>query len=406
MSRRSIRSNKTRRLTLEALESRLAPSVYYVSPTGSDNNPGSLTSPLQTIQHAADLVNPGDTVLVNDGVYTKPTAPGPYSNYTSGYTAVVTVWRGGTAGNMITFKSINQYGAKIDGQNNTTFSGFMFANQVGFIRVEGFDLYGESDSNLSVAQGDAFDIYNGGHDLQIVGNNIHNIGNFYTDTTDGLNGIFIGNNYLNTIPSGTNILVQGNLIHDIGRLGPGPANTPYYENHDHGIYIHEGNTVTIINNVFYNNHHGWDIQLYPSPISNLNILNNTFAFYNPWRNGQIIISGALTNANIENNIFYEPSPGAAGGFSVSSALEIEDNKTITNMLVSNNLTYGGTCTFQTYSGITFVNNIDNTDPLFVNSSPTSFDFRLQTDHAPANRAGIIDHCGFVLQPHCHRPGRQ
>src|SRR5205823_1206578 len=120
----------------------------------------------------------------------------------------------------------NQYGAKIDGQNNTTFSGFMFANQVGFIRVEGFDFFGECDSNLSVPQGDAFDIYNGGHDLQIVGNNIHNIGNFASDTTDGLNGIFIGNNNSNTIPSGNNILIQGNLFHDIGRTGPGPLTRP------------------------------------------------------------------------------------------------------------------------------------------------------------------------------------
>ena len=60
----------------------------------------------------------------------------------------------------------------------------------------------------------------------------------------------------------------------------------------------QGTNVTIINNVFYNNQHGWDIQLYPNPISGLNILNNTFAFYNPWRNGQIIVSGALSNSNI------------------------------------------------------------------------------------------------------------
>jgi len=81
---------------------------------------------------------------------------------------VATIWRGGTANNLVTFKSINQYGAKIDGQSYTTFTGFMFANLAGYVRIEGFEFYGEGDSTLSVPQGDAIDIYNGGHDLQIV----------------------------------------------------------------------------------------------------------------------------------------------------------------------------------------------------------------------------------------------
>ncbi len=80
MRGKPIRTKKTRRLTLEALEPRLAPSVYYISPTGADNNPGSQAAPFQTIQHAADLVNPGDTVLVNDGVYVKPATLSPYSS--------------------------------------------------------------------------------------------------------------------------------------------------------------------------------------------------------------------------------------------------------------------------------------------------------------------------------------
>jgi parallel beta-helix repeat protein len=378
MRTRPIRTKKTCRLALEELESRLAPSVYYISPTGSDNNPGTQVSPFQTIQHAADLVNPGDTVLVNNGVYTKPATLSPYS---SGFSAVATIWRGGTANNLVTFKSINPYGARIDGQNYTTFSGFMFANVVGYVRIEGFDIYGEGDSTLSVPQGDAIDIYNGGNNVQIVGNNIHDIGHFGTDTADGLDGIFIGNNYLNSIAD-NNILVENNLIHNIGRYSPGEngwnPTQPYYQNHDHGIYIHEGSDITIINNVFYNNLHGWDIQLYPNPAVRLNILNNTFAFYNPWRDGQIVISSAMTDCNIENNIFYQPSV---------CALLFAGSMTITNTVVSHNLTYAGTITNMAYPGVTFVNNLDNTDPRFVNASSTSFDFRLQPG-SPAIDAGL------------------
>src|SRR5439155_16805389 len=122
---------------------------------------------------------------------------------------------------------------------------FMFANLAGFVRVEVFDIYGEGDQTLSVPQGDAIDIYNGGNDLQITGNNIHSIGHFGTDTADGLDGIFIGSS--SQVNKNNNILIQGNLIHDIGRYSPGengwtPAQ-PYYQNHDHGIYIHEGDDV-------------------------------------------------------------------------------------------------------------------------------------------------------------------
>src|SRR5205085_1083823 len=43
--------------------------AFYVSTTGSDSNPGSLSSPWRTIQHAANSVQAGDTVYVRGGVY-------------------------------------------------------------------------------------------------------------------------------------------------------------------------------------------------------------------------------------------------------------------------------------------------------------------------------------------------
>jgi hypothetical protein len=44
---------------------------YYVATTGSDSAPCSISEPCLTIQHAVDLaINPDDSVLVNDGIYT------------------------------------------------------------------------------------------------------------------------------------------------------------------------------------------------------------------------------------------------------------------------------------------------------------------------------------------------
>ncbi|PIN88978.1 hypothetical protein COU60_04865, partial [Candidatus Pacearchaeota archaeon CG10_big_fil_rev_8_21_14_0_10_34_76] len=43
--------------------------TYYVSTIGNDGNFGTISQPWKTLQHAADVVQPGDTVLVRGGVY-------------------------------------------------------------------------------------------------------------------------------------------------------------------------------------------------------------------------------------------------------------------------------------------------------------------------------------------------
>ena len=42
---------------------------YYVSPTGNNNNSGTLAHPFKTIQKAADNVEAGDVVNIMGGVY-------------------------------------------------------------------------------------------------------------------------------------------------------------------------------------------------------------------------------------------------------------------------------------------------------------------------------------------------
>src|SRR5947207_15131668 len=77
-------------------------------------------------------------------------------------------------------------------------------------------------------------------------------------------------------------------------------------NHEHGVYNGEGTNVIIRNNVFYNITRGWAIQRYGSSVDQLYIVNNTFAFPNPNRDGQIILAATTTNLYIQNNIFYQP----------------------------------------------------------------------------------------------------
>ncbi len=49
--------------------------TYYVSPLGIDTDPGSLTSPFQTIARAVTAAQPGDTVYLRQGVYRETVVP-------------------------------------------------------------------------------------------------------------------------------------------------------------------------------------------------------------------------------------------------------------------------------------------------------------------------------------------
>ena len=313
--------------------------IYYVAPTGSDSNPGTQSQPFHTIQHAADLVNPGDTVLVGDGTYTM-------TGNACG-SAVVCLTRGGTSSAWVTFRSINPLGAKIDGQSNSVRYGFEFQSAANYIRIDGFEVFG-----MGYAGGDAsgFVIYNGGHDVVIEHNDIHDIGRLCTDTTNGETGIFIEQ---------PNVTVESNTIHDIGRFAPGEngcsPSTSYYTNHDHGVYADgSGPTASgamIRNNIFWNNKRGWSIQVYPGSVSNLSILNNTFAYANPYSAGHIIIGANTTGARIIDNVFYQPNSAGIDFYS----------GTASGMVVANNISTNAIGT-ATPSGVSFSNNLANTDP--------------------------------------------
>jgi alpha-L-arabinofuranosidase len=62
-------------MVLLSLGQNLNAAELHVKPNGDDSNPGSEDAPLRTIQHAAELAQPGDVVLIHDGVYRERIAP-------------------------------------------------------------------------------------------------------------------------------------------------------------------------------------------------------------------------------------------------------------------------------------------------------------------------------------------
>jgi len=69
------RTPPARTALLEPLEDRRLLSVFFVSPSGSDDNAGTIGAPFQTIQQAADVAEPGDTVVVHAGTYRETVTP-------------------------------------------------------------------------------------------------------------------------------------------------------------------------------------------------------------------------------------------------------------------------------------------------------------------------------------------
>ena len=88
--------------------------VDQAAPGAADTNPGTEEQPFKTVQHAADMAKPGDTVYVMAGKYAER----------------VKVRAGGTEGKPVAFVAMPRRSATVRG----------FDLEAGYIRVEGFEI--------------------------------------------------------------------------------------------------------------------------------------------------------------------------------------------------------------------------------------------------------------------------
>jgi len=332
----------------------------YVANTGNDNYIGTATAPFLTIQKASLAALPGDTIIVKDGTYT------------TSIDEMTLFWGSGTADKHITYKAEHKWGAILDGMGIIGHC-FDFSGGVSYIDISGFEIRNFRWNAFSINNPQ-----NPNTNITIRDNLIHDIGRECTDTDNGKTGAYVH--------GGTDIIFERNVFHDIGRYAPGEngcsITLPYYKNHDHGVYIDGCNGLIARYNIFYNIQRGWGVHLYSGaglPSSNISVVNNTFAYGNPYKDGShILIAGALSNSNFKNNIFYGQ---------VSSGISLDAMSSYSNVSINNNIAYGGDglIVTNTASGVTLSNNITNTDALMLN--PGNFDFRLQSG-SPAINAGV------------------
>ncbi len=231
--------------TRKPVSTKATPKTYYVSGTGNDKNSGvSSSSPFKTIQKAANLTKPGDTVLIMNGVYRNASPSGN----------VVTITRSGTAKAWIKYKAYPGHSPKLQFNG---WHGVLLRDGASYIEINGLEVIGNNGKvTLDYAMSEKT-------------NRLNPLTNGNCISADGRKN---GHTH--------HIRIVNNNVHDCGGGGIGAMQSDY---------------VTIDNNVIFNN--GWYNVYACSGISFLNSWN-----FDNYRGYKMFV----TNNKVYNNRQYIP----------------------------------------------------------------------------------------------------
>lgn len=179
--------------------------VLYVSMSGSDASPGTIERPFATLQHAADVTRPGDTVDVRGGTYCQRLA--------------VTT-SGSQAGGYITYQSAPGETAVLDGgcllpQEGST--AMVSLHNVSYVTLRGFVVRNYKTNDPRSAPF-GIRIFGHGSHINLLNNDVNSIEQLY----QGLNRIGSGANGFGIAVYGTDssipisdLIIDGNKVHGL-----------------------------------------------------------------------------------------------------------------------------------------------------------------------------------------------
>ncbi|UUZ97700.1 right-handed parallel beta-helix repeat-containing protein [Paenibacillus sp. P25] len=358
---------------------------YYVSPSGSDTNPGTINAPWRTIQKAAKTAGPGSIVNVRGGTYKEK---------------VVFAKSGSAVAGPIVFQSYPGETAIVDGTglSVTDASSALFTlEDKSYITIRGFEL---RNLKTAVQYRTPMGIYvsGAGDHIEIRNNNIHHIETnvqaadggdahgiaFYgTAAPASLNNIVIDGNHLSNLKLGSSeaLVVNGNvetfqitnnIVHDNNNIGicvigwegtsPDPAydqarngvvsgntvyNTTSYGNPAYGtdtsadgIYVDGGKDTVIERNVSHHNDVGIEFtsEHKSKSASNITVRSNLVHdnIMGISLGGYDTSRGYTENSKIVNNTLYNNDKKNQGFGQIFIQYDTRNN------IIQNNIIYAGT----------------------------------------------------------------
>jgi hypothetical protein len=361
--------------TQEAAPSSATGNQYYVAATGSDSNNGSATTPWLTISHAVTIVAPGDTVHVMPGVYNES----------------VYIKTSGTSSQRIRLISDTPWGAKVTGDGSgdpgiqiragdyVDVMGFEVTNVNGYIGIETLSSYSHIIGNLvhdvsggcKLGQfglgGAGINLING-HDVDVIGNVVHDIGDYLNphgcETTQG-------------------IYVENTASPNAGGYSTRVWNNIIFHNESDGISSwHCATQMVLVNNLSFENGHTGILVGASDPgcINDNSIINNNILVHNGWHD--FCTYTDTSQCPIGNH-------SGAGGVDEGGATG--PNNKYWNNLSFENLDNGVQNDAINLSTGTQANNIGGVDPLFVNyQSDGSGNYHLQASSPAIDKGTSMD----------------
>ena len=363
-------------------------SSFYVSTTGDDSNPGTLTAPCRTVQHAADMVRAGGTVNVRGGIYEELLSINASGNSSDGF---------------ITFRSYPGETAILDATRFTPKdrSGIVTIHSQSYVRVEGFEIRNFRTAEHRLAPL-GIDVRGSGSHIELLKNNVHHIeqtfpgrdhpgsgGNGFgiavygTDAKAPITDLIIDGNEVHHLKTGsseslvvngnvTNFRITHNVVHDNNNIGidvigfertaPDPAvdqardgvvsgnlvynitsrgNPAYGDVQDSdGIYVDGGTRILIEQNVIHDVDFGIELASEHKDRATSYITARNNLIYHCHTAGVSIGGyaperGHTDHSTVVNNTLYENDTSATG----SGEFQMQWN--MTDDVFENNIVYAG-----------------------------------------------------------------
>lgn len=286
--------------------------VYYVAPWGSDANTGIEASPWRTIQHAAGVLRPGETVFVRGGIYKEN----------------ITIKSFSDSGDYVTFQAYPGETPVISGAESRSSSLVQFYG-ASHVIFDGFELteFRVADRSKYIS---AIKVVEGSSNLILQNNRIHNIAN--TDANGNANGIVVYGN------SGTpirNVTISNNYLYDL-TLGSSEALT-IVGNVD-GFHVNR-NVIERVNNIgidvagFYGTCSGNCVDQARNGVVAGNKVSYVDTIHNPAYRGHRAAAGIYvdggTNTVIEGNEVFSSNYGieiaSERGGAAASMITVRNN---------------------------------------------------------------------------------